>query len=208
MTLRRDGGSPLVRRWTQVSRHGKHFLVAASFASLGLLAGCGSNHSVAKVPALVTPPNFDTAPGAGDQPLENGLPVARVNTSDVVTAPSSAATLPTDALFDTGSAALRPSAAAALQKVATQIQDLDPSAAMHFVGHADSRGDSASNQVLSQQRAGAVMQWFKDNGFKGNTMSANGVGATEPLLPDTDASGAFIEAAGQKNRRVDIILLS
>jgi outer membrane protein OmpA-like peptidoglycan-associated protein len=132
--------------------------------------------------------------------------VARPQEVDLPASPQTAASLPADSLFATGSHELRPGATAALETVAAQIHLLAPSASLHFVGHADSRGDADSNQTLSEQRAQTVLNWFRGHGFSSNVLIASGVGSTQPLIPDTDSSGTFIPSAGQKNRRVDIII--
>ena len=197
-TLKRYGRGSRLNHYPKV--------IGLVFVSAAAFAGCGGTQSAVEVAAVSTPANFHYAPGAFNQALEDGIPVASNIPSDVVEAPSTAATLPADSLFETGSYQLLPGAAASLEKVAKNIQSLDPSAGIEFVGHADSRGDAAANQLLSQQRAQTVLQWFQKHGFSSNKMNASGVGATEPLVPDTDASGNFISAAGTQNRRVDIIL--
>jgi outer membrane protein OmpA-like peptidoglycan-associated protein len=40
------------------------------------------------------------------------------------------------------------------------LEDSDPPAKMTFIGHADSTGEPASNEVLSRQRAETVRAWF------------------------------------------------
>ena len=159
-----------------------------------------------KTTPLAQPPSFASATGASGQPVEGGIPVARPYQSDEPSPPSTAASIPADSLFDTGSYELRLDATSALKKVATEILQLDPGATMQFVGHADSRGDAASNQLLSERRAQTVLEWFRGHGFANNKLSATGVGSTQPVIPDTDPGGAFNEAAGQKNRRVDVII--
>ncbi len=62
-------------------------------------------------------------------------------------------------------------------------------------GHTDSTGSKQHNQVLSQRRAGSVMQYLKEHGVT-NSMTAKGYGEELPI-----ASNATVEGR-QQNRRV------
>ena len=63
------------------------------------------------------------------------------------------ATLASDLLFEFGSATVPPAAAAA---VVTTLADAPSGATVSVVGHTDSVGEAADNQVLSEERAQAV----------------------------------------------------
>jgi outer membrane protein OmpA-like peptidoglycan-associated protein len=195
---------------TGIRRRPKSLSTLAALGALvmvGILLGaCGSNEAIVQVKPLNPPSNFSYSPGAGTQPLENGIPLAQNSKADTVSAPNSVASIPADTLFDTGSYQLVPGAQDVLQQAATQIQMDWPDASFEFVGHTDSRGSDRYNQTLSQQRAQTVLNWFRTHGFASNKMVAIGVGSTQPLVPDVDASGQFIATAGAKNRRVDIVL--
>lgn len=116
--------------------------------------------------------------------------------------------LPGDILFDTGSAQLRAEADAALTDLAAQLAERFDVATLTFIGHTDSRGDAAANQQLSEERATAVRDWLEgwasDGGITGWTLEVDGRGASELQVPDVDANGDFVPAAGSINRRVEI----
>lgn len=114
--------------------------------------------------------------------------------------------IPSDVLFDAGSAELSPEAAPYLTDLANEITGRYPGARLTFVGHTDSRGSEAANLVLSQDRARAVMNWFAQAGYSSDRMAAEGRGESEMLVLDTDAGGAFVDSLGQQNRRVEILI--
>jgi WD40 repeat protein len=118
--------------------------------------------------------------------------------------------LPGDVLFDTASAELQPAADGVLAELAAELAVGFPDATLTFVGHTDSRGDAASNEQLSLERAEATRDWFADwaaeNDADGWTLDVDGRGAAELLVPDTNLDGDFLPDAGELNRRVEIAI--
>jgi chemotaxis protein MotB len=118
--------------------------------------------------------------------------------------------VPTDVLFDSGSADLNPAAQAQMTKLA---QTLNAVAAeipsnldwiVRIDGHTDKRpihtAQFASNWELSTARAVAIVKYLVVQGIPANRLSANGFGQFQPLDP------ADTEAAYAKNRRIEIQL--
>jgi chemotaxis protein MotB len=118
--------------------------------------------------------------------------------------------VPTDVLFDSGSAELNPAAQAQMTKLA---QTLNAVAAeipsnldwiVRIDGHTDKRpihtAQFASNWELSTARAVAIVKYLVVQGIPANRLSANGFGQFQPLDP------ADTEAAYAKNRRIEIQL--
>lgn len=101
--------------------------------------------------------------------------------------------IPSDVLFDTGQATLKPEATPYLQDLADQINQRHPGARLHFVGHTDSRGSVEANNTR-----------FAGHGFDRGRLTAEGAGESRLLVADTDGSGIFSDAAGRQNRRVEI----
>ncbi len=116
--------------------------------------------------------------------------------------------LPSDVLFDTDSAELKPGADDYLVAVAADLYQALPEATITFVGHTDSRGDAAYNMELSMDRAASVKDWFEawaqDQGIDSWVLQVDGRGDTDLKVPDTDIDGNFLEEAGALNRRVEI----
>ena len=68
------------------------------------------------------------------------------------------------------------------------------------VGRALQRQGVTSNEVLSQKRAEAVMQYLISKGVKPDMISARGLGEEDPLAPNATAEGRA------QNRRVELTL--
>ena len=118
--------------------------------------------------------------------------------------------VPTDVLFDSGSADLNPPAQLQMAKLA---QTLNAVAAeipsnldwiVRIDGHTDKRpihtAQFASNWELSTARAVAIVKYLVVQGIPANRLSANGFGQFQPLDP------ADTPAAYAKNRRIEIQL--
>ena len=118
--------------------------------------------------------------------------------------------VPTDILFDTGSADLSPDAQASMAKLAKTLNEVAaeiPSNldwVLRIDGHTDKRpihtDQFPSNWELSTARATAIVKQLVVQGIQPRHLSANGFGQFQPLDPkDT-------EAAYSKNRRIEIQL--
>jgi outer membrane protein OmpA-like peptidoglycan-associated protein len=107
------------------------------------------------------------------------------------------ASLSSDVLFDSGSAALAPGANDKLQQMA-DVLNRYPRTHVEIVGHTDSRGSEASNQDLSQRRANAVRDVLAHDGVAAARITAHGAGETRPVSTNDTATGRAM------NRRVEI----
>jgi chemotaxis protein MotB len=118
--------------------------------------------------------------------------------------------VPTDILFDTGSAEMSPDAQASMAKLAKTLNEVAaeiPSNldwVLRIDGHTDKRpihtDQFPSNWELSTARATAIVKQLVVQGIQPRHLSANGFGQFQPLDPkDT-------EAAFAKNRRIEIQL--
>lgn len=118
---------------------------------------------------------------------------ARSETTEQVTA-----TLDANVLFDKSSAALTPAAQETLAGVAADIAARGTGEVV-VTGHTDSDGSSESNQVLSQQRAQAVVAALEPGAGGAVTFSAVGRGEDEPVAPNDSPENM------QLNRRVTVV---
>ena len=103
--------------------------------------------------------------------------------------------------FDTGRATLKPESDAALGMVAALMAQ-QPQLMLQVVGHTDSVGNAADNQILSQDRANAVRSALIMRGIAAERLVAYGLGSTQPI-----ASNATSEGRAQ-NRRVMLLRLN
>jgi chemotaxis protein MotB len=118
--------------------------------------------------------------------------------------------VPTDILFDTGSADLSADAQASMAKLAKTLNEVAaeiPSSldwVLRIDGHTDKRpihsDQFPSNWELSTARATAIVKQLVVQGIQPRHLSANGFGQFQPL------DGADTDAAYAKNRRIEIQL--
>ncbi len=122
-------------------------------------------------------------------------PHLRRNGTPVCHKVSRCATVPTDTMFATGSAAIAPGGADSLRNFFSSNN------ANGFVieGHTDSRASDASNMALSERRAQAVAQVAQQAGAR--VYSVRGFGESRPVSSNANAAGMA------KNRRVEILCL-
>ena len=71
---------------------------------------------------------------------------------------------------------------------------------MRIEGHADTQGDAAFNQTLSERRANAVANFLASNGVAMSRMRTVGMGESQPISSNETAEGR------QLNRRVEIAI--
>ncbi len=107
--------------------------------------------------------------------------------------------MPSDVTFATASANIDSRFYAVLDDVAQVLTTYDQSI-VDIVGHADSRGELAFNQTLSEQRASSVAGYLINRGVLRERLYVAGMGETAPIASnDTDAGRAA-------NRRVEIVI--
>ena len=105
-----------------------------------------------------------------------------------------------DAVFAPGRSQLQDEAVANLDAV-IEFVNRDTSRKVRIEGHTDASGSDNANQVLSQQRAEAVLAALVDRGVDASRMVAIGRGESVPVASNGDAAGKA------RNRRVEIILV-
>lgn len=75
---------------------------------------------------------------------------------------------------------------------------INPNVKVELSGHTDSDGDKESNQILSENRAKAVVNWLTNKGISQDRMIYAGYGDSQPLLPNTSVENKA------KNRRTEL----
>jgi outer membrane protein OmpA-like peptidoglycan-associated protein len=113
--------------------------------------------------------------------------------------------LPSDILFDSNKAEIRPGAAASLDRAAAIMRERGVKSA-RVEGYTDSIGSPEHNQKLSEMRAEAVRKWLVDKaGLVNVRFDVVGFGATHPAAPNVNADGSDNPEGRRKNRRVAIV---
>lgn len=87
-----------------------------------------------------------------------------------------------------------------LGEIATAVRSRD-TLRVKLIGHTDSAGSAEGNLRLSTERAEAVRELFVSTGVDAARIEAVGVGADEPIAPNTSAEGRAV------NRRVDVLIV-
>jgi OmpA-OmpF porin, OOP family len=101
--------------------------------------------------------------------------------------------------FATGKYVLLAKSFVGLKEVAQILKD-NPQLKMSIDGHTDAVGSDASNQKLSENRAGAVKNYLVKQGVDESRLIVTGYGETVPIADNKTAAGR------QKNRRVEMKL--
>ncbi|ATY34147.1 OmpA family protein [Sphingomonas psychrotolerans] len=109
-------------------------------------------------------------------------------------------TLQEDVLFRTDSADLRQGAIEKLRPLAGYLR-ANSGVRVAIIGHTDSRGSDAHNQVLSERRADSVRSAFDEMGVTRARFRVEGHGEREPVATNNTPEGMRL------NRRVEVTLL-
>jgi outer membrane protein OmpA-like peptidoglycan-associated protein len=99
--------------------------------------------------------------------------------------------------FDFGSAKLRPESDPVLKQIAGYLQG-NPEKKVSIEGHTDTIGDEKANQLLSENRAKAVVEALKGFQVKPGVLTAAGYGASKPVGDNKTINGRA------QNRRVTV----
>ncbi|MEV4893617.1 OmpA family protein [Nonomuraea sp. NPDC055795] len=134
-------------------------------------------------------------PGQGDAQV--GALVCKVGKGG-----KEAFTLPSDVLFEFGSAKLSPAARSAITGLGERVGA--SSGTVTVDGHTDGVGGDADNQTLSERRAQAVRQALGPS--LGDTFDyrAKGHGESDPVAPNAKPDGSDDPRGRAKNRRVEV----
>ena len=103
------------------------------------------------------------------------------------------------ATFETGSAELSDDGIAVLDEAAALLLS-GPEVLIRVVGHTDSVGDRQSNQILSEDRAQAVVDYLVSEGVDSSQLIASGFGETKPIADNATEEGRA------QNRRIEFVV--
>lgn len=99
--------------------------------------------------------------------------------------------------FDTGKAVILPDSEEILGQIVKLMQD-NADWKLRIEGYTDNAGSAAGNQVLSEKRAQAVVDWLATHGIVKTRLAAKGFGAANPVADNGTEDGRA------KNRRVEL----
>lgn len=121
--------------------------------------------------------------------------------------PAQTLRLKADALFAFGKYSLhdmRPEGRAELDKLAADLLQRGKTTHVTLTGHTDRIGDPQANRLLSQRRAETVRSYLVDKGLPANHITAQGMGASQPLVQCHQSDRARLIECLAPNRRVDV----
>lgn len=179
-------------------------ITAISVVTAALLAGCGT----ANTRSSPSPDRFHGAEGMEipPGPSERSWWIDPVIDDGAQADPQPdqpniiRATVPADTLFNVGSSDVTPIAEAALKVLHASLGDVEIQA-VSLDCHADSTGNSAANQTLSEDRAQNLSAWITGNwDIPEDRISARGHGDTQPAATNDTPTGRA------QNRRCDLSL--
>ena len=101
--------------------------------------------------------------------------------------------------FEAGSSDLTNAGAVVVDNVARLLEQ-SPGVRIEVHGHTDSDGDESANQVLSQQRAQAVVAALAQRGIDSSRLTAVGFGEAQPIAPNITEEGRAT------NRRIEFVV--
>ncbi|MGH9325647.1 MAG: OmpA family protein [Terriglobia bacterium] len=101
--------------------------------------------------------------------------------------------------FNTGQYSLHPETKQMLAKMAGVFLAY-PGIKIEVEGNTDNTGSQVVNQKLSQERADAVKDFLVQEGVPGSSITAQGLGESNPVAPNDTATGRAM------NRRVEIVI--
>jgi outer membrane protein OmpA-like peptidoglycan-associated protein len=102
--------------------------------------------------------------------------------------------------FNTGSAELQPASTIELEKLVQLLSD-NVGLRIEISGHTDNIGKAADNLTLSNNRAKAVVNFLIQKGIAARRLTANGLGATQPIADNSTEEGRSM------NRRTELKVL-
>ena len=102
--------------------------------------------------------------------------------------------------FAVGSAAILDESVPILDQVAASLAEA-PALALEIQGHTDDSGSAEANEVLSQDRAQAVLDYLVGAGVSADRLSAVGFGETQPIADNSTPEGQ------QQNRRIEFAII-
>jgi outer membrane protein OmpA-like peptidoglycan-associated protein len=104
-------------------------------------------------------------------------------------------------LFESGKSILLKESYVSLDKLVNQLQT-SKTMKIEISGYTDNIGDEIQNQMLSEERAKAVVDYLISKKIERNRLSFKGFGSKQPIASNETEEGR------KKNRRVEFVVLS
>lgn len=106
--------------------------------------------------------------------------------------------LPSAIVFETGSDKIKPESDAALNHIKQFLDAKTYITLLRIEGHSDNSNNAATNQLLTEKRALAVVKWLVAKGIDCKRLIAVGFGDTKPVAVNSTPEGKA------QNRRMEV----
>ena len=103
--------------------------------------------------------------------------------------------------FDFGKSDLRKESYSELNRTVALMKQY-PTMTIEISGHTDNIGSDVDNQLLSENRAKAVLNYLESKGITAGRIKSKGYGKTKPVSTNDTEEGR------QQNRRVDFTIIT
>lgn len=133
--------------------------------------------------------------------VEKGAMKQEVSANDMLDALNAQGHVALKINFDSGKAIIKPESRPVIEQMIQLMKDA-PDLKVEIQGHTDNTGDANADQVLSQQRAAAVVKALTTGGVEASRLVAKGYGLSKPVADNATEEGRA------KNRRVELVKLS
>lgn len=149
--------------------------------------------SVSRKGYLFYSENFSLKEVKEGQPFEKNVPLQPLEANAVVVL--------RNIFFASNEYTLQPASTTELDKLVALLKS-NPTMEVELSGHTDNVGSDTDNQVLSENRAKAVVEYLVKQGIAAKRLKAKGYGESKPVdTNDTDAGRA-------QNRRTELKVIS
>lgn len=170
----------IIETFTTNSATGKFIITLASGKNYGIAVKADGY--------LFHSENFDIPKGSGDNLVNKVIELKNIKIGSKIAL--------RNVFFDTGKSLLRKESNAELDRLVKLMKDV-PELQVELSGHTDNTGSAQLNEVLSKDRAQAVVNYLKTKGVAASRMTAKGYGSRKPVATNSTTSGR------QENRRTE-----
>lgn len=159
---------------------------------LSLPAGANYGISVAADGYLFHSENFDLPKGAGFESVNKDIELKNIKVGSNIAL--------RNVFFNTGKWEVKEDSYAELERLINLLKDV-PSLKIEISGHTDNIGAESFNELLSQRRADAVVNYLVGKGVDKKRLSAKGYGQSRPIDSNKTAEGRA------QNRRTEFEII-
>ena len=147
---------------------------------MSLPAGANYGISVAADGYLFHSENFDLPKGDGFNSVTKDIELKNIKVGSNITL--------RNVFFNTGKWNIKADSYSELERLVTLLNDVS-TLKIEISGHTDNVGSASFNELLSQKRADAVVNYLLAKGVDKNRLSAKGYGQSKPVDSNETAEG-------------------